>query len=384
MLDQETPPLPASNIRDIKRAIQRRVPFHHAPLPVDGLFRHETELAYRQDFLELAVPPAGPSFRDRVRTFVKRLFRTTLRWVLIRQVEFNGVLLEHLRESARLFTLLDRSMSEVVARVMTLQNQVETLNGQNQQLHEEIASLHRKHQQLNDTLTAYRLRWKRLHQFDVNGDAAHPLPLIDYFLFENQFRGPREEVRRRQSVYVPYFKDQGPVLDIGCGRGEFVELLTAEQIPVTGIDANPDMADFCQELGLPVVRDEAMPYLGRQDDHSLGGIFLGRVVEQMSPDAFVQLLSLCWAKLRKGGVLVVQAINPLCPRACEDFFVDPTRVRPVHPDLLRFLFESQRLTILESIYTSPVDGQDEPVVRSAAGSRWDATRYQAHALVGRK
>src|SRR5437660_743668 len=102
---QESPSPAPANLRDLKRSIQRRVPLHHVPLPVEDLFRHETELAYRRDFLDLAVPPAGPTFRDRAKTFVKRLLRTTLRWVLIRQVEFNGVLLEQVRESARLFTL---------------------------------------------------------------------------------------------------------------------------------------------------------------------------------------------------------------------------------------------------------------------------------------
>jgi SAM-dependent methyltransferase len=399
MLEQQTAPLPPPTIQDIKRAIQRRVPLQHAPLPVESLFRHETELAYRQDFLQLAVPPAGPSFLARLKTGVKRLLRLCLRWVLIRQVEFNGVLVDHLRDMARLFTVVDRSMAELVNKVIVQQNQIDGLGKQQEQLCGEIDQLRRKNQRLNDTLTAYRLRWQRLQQPVANGDgpngetAVRP-SLIDYFLFENEFRGPREEVACRQRIYVPYFQDQGPVLDIACGRGEFVELLVEEGIEVQGIDADADMADFCRELGLPVLRADAMHYLGELPEQSLAGIFLGRGVERLQPEALVQLLGQCWARLRKGGVLVIEAVNPLCPGAGATFFRDPAHVRPVHPELLRFLLESQRFAVEETLFSAPADDALEPVASMAAGSTLAGagrvteekalTRYHDYALVGRK
>ncbi len=386
--EPEAPSLPPPTIREIKRAIQRRVPVHYSPLPVDALFRHETELAYRQDFLELSVPPPGPSFKERLKAFVKRVFRSSLRWVLIRQVEFNGVLLEHIRESSRLFTLLDRNLAELAARVTTLQTQVDTLAHQKQQADQETAVLRRQIERLNDTLIAYRLRWKR-HEtgpnghHSANGAPAAP-PLIDYFLFESQFRGSREEVRQRQQMYLPYFQDHGPVLDIGCGRGEFVELLVTAGIPVQGIDHNPDMADYCRELGLPVAHAEALSYLDSRDDQSLGGIVLAGVVEQMTPEAMVELLGQCWTKLRKGGVLLVETLNPLCPGARDDFFRDPTHVRPVHPDLLRFLLESQQFTIRDTLYSAPVDEAGAPVFQPGNGRRGAAAEYRTYALIGVK
>jgi O-antigen chain-terminating methyltransferase len=358
---------------------------HYSPLPIEQLFRFETELAYRQDFLALAVPPAAPTFRERTKALFKKLFRLGLRWVLIRQVEFNQALLRHVRESARLFTLLDRSMGELVGKLAEMQNQVENLNGQNEQLRQELASVQQKNQQLADTLVAYRLRWKRLQQSELpSRDELLASSPIDYFLFENQFGGTREAVMARQRAYLPYFQGHGPVLDIGCGRGEFVELLAAEGLPVTGIDSNADMADYCRELGLPVLHAEGLHYLHELEDHSLDGIFLGRVVEHLPPERIVGLLAECWAKLSKGGVLVVETANPLCRTAWEAFSRDPTHVRPVHPELLRFLFQEQQFTICETIYTAPVEEEAEPVVKTTDPASVDASRYQNYALVGHK
>jgi 2-polyprenyl-3-methyl-5-hydroxy-6-metoxy-1,4-benzoquinol methylase len=377
--------LPAPlTVQEIKRQIQRRVPPHYQPLPVDTLFRFESELAYRQDFLQLAVPPAGPSLRERLKHFFKKTFRLALRWVLIRQVEFNAVLLEHVRESSQLLTLVDRNLNELFAQVATVQRQLDAQAGNQQQMQQKLA-------QVNDVLIAYRVKLRRLHEPAANGTApptdagkAYTAPPVDYLQFESQFRGAREEIAQRQRVYLPYFTNGGTVLDIGCGRGEFVELLIAEGIPALGVDANQDMVDYCQELALPVSLAEGTQHLDRLEDNSLGGIFCAQVVEHMPPEAILDLVGRCWAKLQKGGTLIVETVNPICPVANGNFYLDPTHVRPVHPELLRFCFESRRFNLVEYVFSSPVEEGLPPVGKTTDSSRFDATRYHDYAIVGRK
>lgn len=387
MLDQDTL-LPAPlTVQEMKREIQRRVPLHYLPLPVDTLFRHESELAYRQDFLQLAVPPAGPSLKERLKHFFKKSFRLALRWVLIRQVEFNAVLLEHIRESSQLLTLLDRNINELFAQIASVQRQLDAQAGQQQQINQ----LQQKIAQVNDVLITYRVKLKRLHEPAANGiptalDAgkAYTSPPVDYFQFESQFRGSREEIAQRQRVFLPYFHNGERVLDIGCGRGEFVELLISENIPAIGVDANSDMVDFCQELALPVSLAEGTRYLDQLEDNSLGGVFSAQVVEHMPPEAIVDLVGRCWAKIQKGGVLIIETVNPICPVANGNFYLDPTHVRPVHPELLRFCFESQRFSLVEFVFSSPVEAGLPLVGKTTDSSRFDATRYHDYAIVGRK
>ncbi|MCS6851638.1 MAG: methyltransferase domain-containing protein [Gemmataceae bacterium] len=377
-------------IHDIQRDIRTRVPLGYAPLHFDTLYRHESELSYRQDVLELAVLPAGPSWLGRLKTWAKRVLRLGLRWVLMRQVEFNGVVVEQVRETAQLLSQLDQNLGELYDTVRRLERAVEAFADQQGRAESELGRLRREVSRVRDTLVSYRVRVKLHGGLGPEAEAGAPSPNgthelpFDYFLFENQFRGTREEIRDRQRVYLPWFRDRGKVLDIGCGRGEFVELLASEGIPVQGIDSNAEMVAFCRELGLAVVQAEGEAYLTGVEEQSLGGIFLGQVVEHLPPAGIARLLERCWRALRKGGVLVVETVNPCCPEANGNFYLDPTHVRPVHPELLRFLMESQGFAVEEAVYSAPVDPGLEPVVRTTVDAGAPLHRYQDYALVGRK
>ncbi len=377
-------PTHAPTIADIKQEIRRHVQLPQMPLALDPLFRQETELAYRQDFLRLAVQPGRRSLKERLKTGLKRMMRATLRWVLVRQVEFNALLVDRLRESSWALSILDQNIQELYSAWTAVKNQTEAHAARQQEVERRLASL-------NDTVVACRVRVKRALEPSVPCMKVSPEtresfagPAFDYFLFFNQFRGSREEVLKQQQIYLDYFRDLGEVLDIGCGRGEFVELLTTEQIPVHGIDADPDMADFCRELGLPVSLAEASRYLGDCEDGSLGGVFLAQVAEHMAPDALAGLLQECWQKLRKSGRILLEATNPVCAAALTDFYLDPTRIRPVHPQWLQFLVESERFKPQELIYSLPVDAADMPVMKATAYSPFDAARYRHYAIAASK
>jgi O-antigen chain-terminating methyltransferase len=165
--------------------------------------------------------------------------------------------------------------------------------------------------------------------------AAAALP--DYFAFESRMRGSVEGVRDRQRLYVDDFKDAAPVLDIGCGRGELLMLLRAAGVDARGIDADADMVAYARGEGLDVEQADLVEYLGRLQDGSLGGIFMGQVVEHLPAGALVRALELGAAKLRPGGVLVAETINPLSPIALRNYFADLTHAQPLVPETLELL-----------------------------------------------
>jgi SAM-dependent methyltransferase len=159
----------------------------------------------------------------------------------------------------------------------------------------------------------------------------------DYFAYEARMRGSTESVRTRQQGYVDDFRDQAPVLDIGCGRGELLGLLREAGIEARGIDADADMVAYTRGEGLDVEQADALAHLDSLEDGSLGGIFLGQVVEHLPAPTLVRLLELAAQKLRPGGLLVAETINPLSPLALRSYFADLTHAQPLVPETLALL-----------------------------------------------
>lgn len=178
---------------------------------------------------------------------------------------------------------------------------------------------------------------------------------IDYFLFEMRYRGSTTEITRRHERYLQYFRPGGEVLDLGCGRGEFLRLLSQNGIQAKGVDLDADMVEFCRQSGLQVEMADLMRYLEGVEDNSLGGVFLGQVVEHLQPDVLARLISLIYRKLKTDAYLVAETINPMCLLALTThYLMDVTHVRPVHPEVLRFLLQSAGFSEVEVSYAEPV------------------------------
>jgi O-antigen chain-terminating methyltransferase len=181
-------------------------------------------------------------------------------------------------------------------------------------------------------------------------------PEFDYQGFEERFRGSEEEIKERQRIYVSYFEGQEDVVDIGCGRGEFLELMRDSGIRARGVDLDLDMILLCREKGLDVSAHDAFAYLGALPDDSLGGIFAAQVVEHLHPLRVIELVTLCHRKLGPGGVLVLETPNPKCLMVFADtFYKDPSHVQPAHPDTMQFLFEALSFHQVEVKFLGPVD-----------------------------
>ncbi|MGC8786058.1 MAG: class I SAM-dependent methyltransferase [Anaerolineae bacterium] len=162
-------------------------------------------------------------------------------------------------------------------------------------------------------------------------------------------------MRERQSSYVEYFEGRQNVLDIGCGRGEFVEMLLQKGISARGIDLDPDAVAYAQERGLPVEVAEAVTYLQSLPDESLGGVFAAQVIEHLKPRQLQRLLELCHDKLATGAPIVLETLNPACLVALANWFVmDLTHVWPVHSETLKFILENAGFWKIKIEFMSPV------------------------------
>ncbi len=185
-------------------------------------------------------------------------------------------------------------------------------------------------------------------------------PLEDwrYAGFENRFRGYEEEVRKQQARYLPYFESRGRVLDLGSGRGEFLELLEARGIPAEGVDLNGRLVEICQDKGLRCERRDILEKLAEQDDASLGGVFSSQVVEHLPPAYLRKLIETAFAKLSAGGAIVLETVNPTSVFALvQIYFLDLSHEKPLHPQALKFLAESAGFTGVEVIFGAPLEGE---------------------------
>jgi O-antigen chain-terminating methyltransferase len=176
----------------------------------------------------------------------------------------------------------------------------------------------------------------------------------NYFLFEERFRGSRDTIAQRQQVFLPYFEKCSRVLDIGCGRGEFLEILKNHAIGGIGVDSDPDMVAYCRSRQLVVEHADAITYLETFEDKSLDGIFIDQVVEHLEPDYLIRLLALCHKKLKFGYFIVVETVNPLSFVSFVNFYIDMTHKRPVHPETLQYLFSASGFRECEKKFFSPV------------------------------
>jgi 2-polyprenyl-3-methyl-5-hydroxy-6-metoxy-1,4-benzoquinol methylase len=188
----------------------------------------------------------------------------------------------------------------------------------------------------------------------VGTPAALPAPDIDYGRFAERFRGTEEYVRERQRFYVPFFEQCREVLDLGCGRGEFLEVMAEACVPARGIELNEELVALCLSKGLSVERADLLTHLPSLPEESLGGIFSAHVVEHLPPERLPEVIRAAASRLRRGGILAIETPNPECLAIfATHFYLDPTHVRPIPPGLLTFYCEEAGFGRIEIHRLSP-------------------------------
>ena len=210
---------------------------------------------------------------------------------------------------------------------------------------------------------------KKLPQPEEARALLEPLEDWRYTAFENRFRGRDEEVKKQLRQYVSCFRRDATVLDLGCGRGEFLELLREEGIEAAGVDSNGLMVDICLDKGLRCRKGGILESLAEWQDGALGGIFSSQVIEHLPPHYLKKLIELSRRKLSPGGILIFETVNPLSVFALvQVYYLDLSHCNPVHPQALKFMLEASGFEDVEIKYSSPLErerlqplpGADEP------------------------
>jgi SAM-dependent methyltransferase len=174
--------------------------------------------------------------------------------------------------------------------------------------------------------------------------------------FAGLFRGSREEIRERLAPYIDLFLEAAPVVDLGCGRGEFLELLGEKGVAARGVECNVSLAREGRARGLDITEGDLLAFLGGLKDESVGGVFAAQVAEHLPPRTLLETLSEARRVLRPGGLLLLETVNPCSVIGYLDVFTrDPSHERPLHPDTLRFLAAAQGFNEARIEYRAPVD-----------------------------
>jgi O-antigen chain-terminating methyltransferase len=179
-------------------------------------------------------------------------------------------------------------------------------------------------------------------------------PDIDYLRFSDRFRGSEQYVRSQLQRYVAKFEGSREVLDIGCGRGEFLECLREAGLLARGVESSEELVGLCRAKGLFVEKADLFEYLAAQPSASLDGIFCGQVVEHLPVARIPELVRLAAEVLRPGGTLVIETPNPECLAIfATHFYLDPTHIRPLPASLLAFYLEEHGFGRITVDYVNP-------------------------------
>jgi 2-polyprenyl-3-methyl-5-hydroxy-6-metoxy-1,4-benzoquinol methylase len=347
--------------------------------------------------------PRGTGPRARLAAAARKLVLP----YLLRQEEFNAAVVDHLNHNIdaveawsqvnlQLDDMVDemrRNREALLARERRSEASVAMVAATHQELRSAIGVLQQATQNLKREIERGRIEAgvgpDRVQSGAEGGartrsDSTGPssqLEALDshkYVGFEDQFRGTSDDIRARVTEYLPVFEGTSDVVDIGCGRGEFLALMRDHGISARGIDLNQAMVEVCREQGLDATAADALAYLRAQPDQSLGGLFAAQVVEHLEPRYLAQLLDAAFDKLRPGAPIVLETINPACWFAFfESYIRDITHVRPLHPETLKYLLIASGFQQLEIRYRAPYPEQEklQPIAAAAESTASPVTDW---------
>ena len=267
-------------------------------------------------------------------------------------------------------------------------------------LKQQMEHLFRKHQEVKMELVFQGQRLGSLTEprtppdVETRADANAGHSNLDAFFaaFDEHFRGDREAVKQRLRQYLPIIREHGvgtaeaPVVDVACGRGEWLELLKEEKLHASGVDINQVLLQQCQDLGLEVRRAELTDYLHSLAENSVGAVSAFHIVEHLEIEALISFLDQALRVIRPGGLLLIETPNPenVLVGSC-NFYFDPTHRNPIPKPVLKFLVESRGFVIVEILALNPSD--EQPVAAdSEMAKRFNQFFYgpMDYAIIARK
>jgi len=204
---------------------------------------------------------------------------------------------------------------------------------------------------------------------------SEELAAIQPVLLE-RLRGAEAEIAHRLEAYLPLLEGHEPVLDLGCGRGELLGLLTERGTEATGIEADPVLAASARRKGLRVVEGDVLEVLLRLGDGATGAVTAIHLFEHLTADRLLRVLAEIRRILRPGGVLLAECPNPATLRVgAEEFWNDPTHVRPMPARLLEVLLAASGFAVEERRFLRPFPDPERLPAPPAEGAQDEVLRY---------
>jgi SAM-dependent methyltransferase len=311
-------------------------------------------------------------------------------------------------------TSIESSISSNIAEVRVLERTVEahgrqfdSLAARSQQISAEISNLglltHRNRADLSVqdrriSIFIEEARRRLPEPFDsqqvsrLKGLDEHKYDSL-YVAFEDVFRGSREEIKARQSAYLPLLERHHigipvmPLLDVGCGRGEWLEVLRDHHRIARGVDRNDKMVEYCRAAAFEVERGDALEYLRSLPAQSLGAVTSFHLVEHLPFETVIALVDESLRVLRPGGILILETPNPQnLLVGTHTFYLDPTHLRPLPSAMLRFFVEARGFCQVEVHELHPYDASIRFPDESIIASRLNDYLYgsQDYAVIGIK
>jgi SAM-dependent methyltransferase len=327
-------------------------------------------LGRASNILPDGAPPIDRSMKGRLRAFIWRIVGPPVE----AQRQFNAAIVDHINRNVpahreaqeRVAALLDVVRSEFEALVrfesllvqylQTITAYVDTKDRSagGAEIRDRLALLEQRVLAVTRELQA-SARGAAPASVATSEVFGGNLDSLTYVAFEDRFRGSRQDIRSRVDDYLTILQSAGDVLDVGCGRGELVELLRQRGVKARGIDTNHAMVELCRQRGLDVEESDALGYLERQPEGSVGALVAIQVVEHFEPAYLLRFLDAAHRALRPGAPLVLETINPACWMAFfETYIRDLTHRRPLHPDTLKYLVETSGFSSVDVQFRAPV------------------------------
>jgi Methionine biosynthesis protein MetW len=320
------------------------VPIHYVPLPVATLYDLLGQLEYRSDSLSLAVPPPNPGWPARCKRKVKQLVASALRWLFIRQVEFNRVSLEHAREISEQLASADRNLAEFIASFGALKLQVHTFA-------------------------------ERLARLESNG--PRPSATVPS---QSSVLSAENEHSFHQALW-PFLKGRGPILAFQTGQIDLLKFLVSEGLDASGIETDADTVEKARDRDLPVEPGQPLAFLESCSDDSLDVVILGDSVWQQSAREVNRLLGMTWHKLRQGGLVLAMAKNSACREGpLPAAFAGSVKLIPV--ELLTYALESHCFWVADMLFWHPVSDEHDAVAQASKCWAYDLKQYHSYMLFG--
>jgi SAM-dependent methyltransferase/exonuclease VII small subunit len=300
----------------------------------------------------------------------RRLFALIRTKLLRRQETFNSTAVQYINESVR---PLELAIDEYKTARDDVRRFQEALAARERRMEALIDAIRTEHAEIRTSLGVLQQATHNLAK-EQTARAASVVPASSdgaavvsaassssvetlshkYVGFEDAFRGSSDDILARLRDYLPIFAGSSDVLDVGCGRGEFLALLRESGVSGRGIDLNDAMVAVCREKGFEATKADALSYLRERPPGSLGGLFAAQVVEHLEPAYLTRLLEAAFDALRPGAPIVLETINPACWFAFfESYIRDITHVRPLHPDTLKFLLIASGFQQIDIRYRAP-------------------------------